>query len=346
MKQVLGSAVGTFVAIFVLILCLCSMCFVTIAALPQSMQSTAQMEIFEFKGGDRTSENKILTIPINGVVLADRSAESALDLFTAGMYVYGYEVQDILETAAEDPQIKGVMLEINSPGGSPVGAQAIADGVEYYRQETGKPVYAYIGEMGASAAYWIAASADYVTVEPNGLSGSIGVLSGPFQYYNKLVGQGDVITLEGIESYYITSGESKDFGSPYRRITDEEKSQWQELVDNTYDRFVNYIATRRGLEAAFIKDQIGAYLYDSTKAVELNLVDEALNNDTTYSMLLEKAAIVLDDYQLVEFKAQSDFFNSLFGLLNQQKVESATTVCPFYTGPVAIYGDISNYCKD
>lgn len=344
MRQIFGSALGTIIAIIIIILCLCSCCFFAAVSFSSSLTGGTSADGFTYESGNSVSENKVLTIKIDGVILAERSESDPLGILGLDPYIYGYEIKDQLVRAADDATIKGVILEFNSPGGSPVGAQAIANGVQYYREQTQKPIISYISEQGASGAYWSAASTDLIVVEPNGLVGSIGVLSGPFQYYDKLIGEGDILTQNGIESYYITSGKSKDFGSPYRRLTEEERNQWQATVNSTYDRFVQFVSQNRAIDEARIRDVIGAYLYDTTKAMEFGLIDRTGNKDDAYAELLVRAGLNRGDYQVVKQPKDADFFSTLLGAVSSTKLENYTKACPLYAGPMAIVGDIEQYC--
>ena len=103
--------------------------------------------------------NQLLSIKVNGVIMGD-SADNEMPLGDVGGNAYGYDIKAKLYAAAADDNIKGVILDINSPGGTIYGSRAIADGVKYYKDTTKKPVYAFISGIGASGAYWAAASAD------------------------------------------------------------------------------------------------------------------------------------------------------------------------------------------
>jgi protease IV len=114
----------------------------------------------------------------------------------------------------DDLSLHGVVLEINSPGGAICGARAIADDVSYYRSKAKKPIYAHVEGL---AAYWAASAADKVIADYGSDIGSIGVIMGPFKYYNTVVNEdsglfdGGVITQNGIESVSITAGKPKDW---------------------------------------------------------------------------------------------------------------------------------------
>lgn len=245
--------------------------------------------------GDKNSFNKILSLKINGVIVGD-SDEGFAEGFDV---VPGYAINRQLRTAAQDTSIQAVILEINSPGGTIYGARAIAEGVAYYREQTHKPVYAHIQGVGASGAYWAAASADKVIADYGSNVGSIGVIMGPFKYYDKVLSDdGKVLTQNGIESYNIIAGKSKDAGDPYRRLTEDEIAVLQQSVNNEYTQFVKYVSQRRKIPEATLRDKLGAMVYDNQTAQNEKLIDETKGREETYKSLADTVKLG-DDYEVV-----------------------------------------------
>jgi protease-4 len=301
----------------------------------------AGQEAFEYEviDGDDSSANSILSIPVNGIILTDSNADSGFfNFLQEGGATYGYDVKEELKRAAKDDSIKAVILEINSPGGTVSGANAIAEGVKYYRKVTGNPVYSHITDLGASGAYWSAASTDYVVSELGSTVGSIGVIMGPFKYYNKVTAEGNfaesVQTDGGIEYNFITAGQYKDTGSPYRRMSDDEEKHWQTAITNEYDQFVNYVSLRRNIPRDTIVNQIKALPYETKRALELGLIDKVGSKEVAYDMLAEKAKIT--DYNVVQENQTFDFFENLFKKVKtlQPKQMSA---CKWCNQPLLLY---------
>jgi len=190
---------------------------------------------------------------------------------------------------------KGLSWKSTRPAAQFTEPTRIADGVEYYRSQTHKPIYAHISGTGASGAYWAAASTDKILVDYGSDVGSIGVIMGPFQYYNTvlsedsgLLGSG-VVTQNGIESVTITAGKSKDVGNPYRKLTSDEIAALQKQVNNEYDDFVSYVSKRRGIDEATIRNQIGAMAYDQRTALAYHLSDATMNRQDAYDTLAKAA---------------------------------------------------------
>lgn len=316
--------------------------------LQQSVQPKLQPT---YVSGEKGCCNQILELPINGLILGER-AES--DFFTAlgGLELtYGYEVKDLLRQAAEKPEIKAVVLNIQSPGGTIFGTQAIVDGVRQYREKTGKPVVAYVGSVAASGGYWVATAADKIVADSGTTLGSIGVVSGPFKYYDQVISEdggaflGGVVTQGGVETTYVTAGESKDLGNPYRRLTTKELATLQQSVDNSYNQFVKAVASGRKLDESTIRTQIGALVYDEQQAQELGLIDEMANKDQALELAAKLAK--LDDFQVVKQTGAGGFWSQLMGATSswrQSNLAAASGVCPLAGLPLAFQGNLAALC--
>lgn len=294
---------------------------------------------------------QILSVPVNGVIVGSSDEMGGDFLGSLGGMTAGYDIKDQLYAAAGSGQYAGVILEINSPGGTIYGAHAIADGVKYYREKTKKPVYAHISGMGASGGYWAAVSANKVYGDHGSMIGSIGVIMGPFQYYDGLIGQdggllgGGVVTQNGIESFYITAGSGKDAGSPYRRLTPEELAVFQNSINKEYDQFVAHVATSRNLSPEIVRNQIGAHAYDSMTARDLKLIDTIGSKQIAYQALAE-AANVGNDYQIVQDKPIPGFVETLLGAKKEQ-ANMPMSQLPLCQGRsvLAYQGDLRTICS-
>ena len=295
---------------------------------------------YTFIRGEEASENRVLQVPITGVILTEStSVAGPFDFLEEGV-TYGYTIKETLRRAADDSTIKAVLLTINSPGGTIPGSKAISDGIAYYRETTGNPVYAHIRDVGASGGYWAAVTTDRVYVDTGSIVGSIGVMMGPFVYYNNPVEEGSflgsVTTEGGIEHTYFTGGEYKDTGSPYRRLTPEERDHWQRSINNEYAVFVSHVARHRKIPTERIVQDIKALPYDSLQARELGLVDVIGSEETALADLTDRAGLG-DAYQVVEEKTKGDFFTDLFSAYTRTKTPAASTVCMLCNTPLFLY---------
>ena len=316
-----------FIALFIAVLFLCILCFacpfllLAVASGDNSptIHSTSNLEL-EVIGGNESSQNSILVIPISGTILNEKPNDF-LSFLYADM-TFGYEVKETLINAAEDESIKGIVLAIDSPGGTVTGSKAISDGVSEYIAKTGNPVVSHIMGLGASGGYWAAASGEYIVADSGSMIGSIGVIFGPFKYYKNVISENDgttsISTENGIDTYYITSGEFKDFGNPYRPMTDVEKQIMQEDTNDVYQEFVDFISKQRDIPASTIKTAVKALPYGNKRALELGLIDETGSRDLAYKYINDKLSLG-SDYKIVKENEETDFWGSLFSVLALDK---------------------------
>jgi protease IV len=314
----------------------------------------AELPNAEYLSGKEESSNLILSIPISGTILNESSGDffGSLDGAT-----YGYEIQEQLKKAATYDSVKAVVLEIDSPGGTIVGSDAIVGGVGMFKKLTNKPVFAFVNGVAASGGYMAAIAADKVFAAPGSTVGSIGVIFGPFTYYDKPVATdgglfgGGVTTQGGIEQSYITSGTSKDIGNPFRRLTDAERNTLQEGVASEYENFVEWVKDRRKLEPAFIKDRIGAMVYSNAQAQALNLIDGTWTRQEVYDQLGREAKVDTD-FKVVRMIEPSSSFADLLGaamVTAKVRPSGASVVqadlCAAIRQPMLYSGNAAELCK-
>ncbi len=306
---------------------------------------------YEYVRGDESSNNKILKVDISGVIWNTRGdLEDSFEGLFGDLGTYGYEVKEMLMEASKDESVLGVVLEVNSPGGTVTGSKAIADGVEYFKQKTGKPVLGFGSGLVASGAYWSIIAADEVVVDYGSLVGSVGVIGGQFPVYNGvtelgggLLG-GSVTTEGGIDVVTITSGEGKDFGNPFRQPTNKELSIAQESSDLIYERFVDYVSVRRGIENVSVRNEVGAYAYGEEQALNLGLIDRVGSREEAYRLMAEKLGI--EDYQVVGEVGESDFVSRLLGVVGRfssPNVKSGS--CIWDKKVMVFYGSVGELCE-
>lgn len=171
-----------------------------------------------------------------------------------------------LEQIRENGNVRGVLLDVDSPGGSSLASEQIY--AELLRvQEDGIPVVAYFGNSATSGAYLISAPADLIVANPSTITGSIGVISqvpNMEELYEKI----------GIEMQTITTGEFKDMMQPARPLTDEEREIIQEIQDEIFDSFVDAVADGRELNESEVRELADGRIYSGRQGVENGLVDE------------------------------------------------------------------------
>jgi protease-4 len=169
--------------------------------------------------------------------------------------------------AFEDSGSQGVVLLINSPGGSPVQAGIVNDELRRLKAKHQKPLYAVVQESCASAAYYIAASADRIFVDKASIVGSIGVLMEGFGF----VGLMDKL---GVERRLMTAGENKGFLDPFSPQTDKHRAHAQEMLDQVHRQFIDVVKTGRGKRLKEVPELFSGLFWTGQQAVELGLADQ------------------------------------------------------------------------
>ena len=177
-----------------------------------------------------------------------------------------------MRAAFEDVGAQGVVLLINSPGGSPVQAGIINDEIRRLREKHQKPVYAVVEESCASAAYYIAAAADRIYVDKASIVGSIGVLMDGFGF----TGLMDKL---GVERRLMTAGENKGFLDPFSPQTPQHKAYAQSMLDQVHRQFIEVVREGRGKRLKDTPELFSGLFWTGQQAIELGLADHLGNLD-------------------------------------------------------------------
>jgi len=181
-------------------------------------------------------------------------------------------VNAALRTAFEDAGAKAIVLLINSPGGSPVQAGMMNDEILRLKAKHKKPVYAVVEETCASAAYYIAVSADQIFVDKASIVGSIGVLMDGFGF----TGLMDKL---GVERRLLTAGENKGFLDPFTPQSDKQRLFAQSMLDQIHQQFIAVVKQGRGTRLKETPEMFSGLFWSGQQAVELGLADHLGNLD-------------------------------------------------------------------
>lgn len=195
-------------------------------------------------------------VEVEGVISADSKA-------SADKVIKG------LRSAFEDTNSKGIIIRINSPGGSPVQASYIYDEIKRLRaKHKDTPVYAVIVDVGASAAYYIAAATDFIYADKSSIVGSIGVLMNGFGFVKSMENL-------GIERRLITSGSRKGVLDPFSPMQDEDRIFVEGLLKQIHDQFIAAVKAGRGerLKPPADVDIFNGLFWNGEQAKELGLID-------------------------------------------------------------------------
>lgn len=196
-----------------------------------------------------------------------------------------------LEDVRKSSAVKGVILSIDSPGGTTAGGEAIFDQVR--RVAADKPVVAQVGTLAASAGYLIASGADHIVARKTSIVGSIGVLI----QYPDVTGLMEKL---GIKMEEIKSSPLKAEPSPFNPTTDEERAAVRSMIMDSYDWFVGLVAERRPLDRQEANRLADGKVYTGRQALNLKLVDALGGEEQAVSWLKTKG--VADGLDVVEWK--------------------------------------------
>ena len=224
-------------------------------------------------GGNGPSQPHTAVVAIKGEI-ADGADASAEWVVTA------------LRAAFEDEGSQAVVLQINSPGGSPVQAGIINDEIRRLKEKHKKPVYAVVEESCASAAYYIAVAADEIYVDKASIVGSIGVLMDGFGF----TGLMDKL---GVERRLMTAGVNKGFLDPFSPQTKPQRAHAQTLLDQIHQQFIQVVRDGRGKRLKETPELFSGLFWSGEQAVELGLAD-GLGNLDYVAREIVKAEDVID----------------------------------------------------
>lgn len=212
--------------------------------------------------GEVENDCSVARIPLQGVLAATDSGIG--DILGFGFVTSANSVVEEFEQAEKNDQIQAVVIDVDSPGGTPVAGDEIMQAL----LRLDKPTVAVVRDQGTSAAYWAMAGADHIIASPVSDVGSIGVTMSYLELAN-------ASETEGSRWVDLSSGEFKDAGNPERELAEEEELYFQSQVDTVHDYMVDQIARARSVlsrdELAQLADG-RAYL--GSRALELGLVDE------------------------------------------------------------------------
>lgn len=211
-------------------------------------------------------------IPIIGSMVHRGSSLDAMSGITSYQ-----SIKASIQSALEDPRVKSILLEMDSPGGSVAGAFDLKDYIQEAKQQ--KPIYAIANDSMASAAYLIGSACTKVYATQTSRVGSIGVVA-------MHVDQSEKNKKDGIKPTFISAGDYKVAGNPHEKLEGTALEYLQDSVNESYEMFVNAVATSRGIDAQAVRDT-EARVYGAEKAKELGLIDEVASFDSVLSKLAD-----------------------------------------------------------
>jgi len=245
---------------------------------------------------------KLLLIDLDGVISFKEEA-GGLRLKTTPSKVAFF--REALRKAVEDDTIVGVIVRINSPGGSVAASDTIYHEIMTFKHKKKVPVYAYIMEVGASGGYYIACSADRIIAAPTAITGSIGVIAMRFNAEG-------LLSKIGVSNETYKSGSKKDFWSPFRPSTPEEQKMLQDVIERLFARFVGVVSANRqkvlsGLEVKTLAD---GRILTADEALDAKLIDQVAYLDEAVEVMKKELAI--DRARVITYSRPGDFKSNIY----------------------------------
>lgn len=254
---------------------------------------SAIASLFMGDSGD-SGHGNVAVIGIKGTIASE----------SAGFFDKGSANSDdiirLIKKADNNPEIKAIILEINSPGGSAVASDEIGNAIK----KTNKTTVAVIRDVGASGGYWVASASDYIISNRMSLTGSIGVTASYLEFSGLL------------ERYNITyerlvAGKYKDIGSPLKEITPEERNLLQQDLDEIHEEFIKEIAVNRNMSEEKVREIATGMFYTGRRAKDLGLVDELGGLDEAKAYIEKNLNITAEVVEYEKPMRLSDIFSQI-----------------------------------
>lgn len=279
----------------ILVLALAGCAFVNVPFV--SAPSPFEEQVLEGEG-----TKKILLLDISGTISEQEKSGGLLGQRSSSMVSL---VRESLQKAEKDRDIAGVILRINSPGGTVTASDIIHHDILEFKKRKKVPVAACIMSTGTSGGYYVAAAADEITAHPTAITGSIGVILMKFNVEG-LMGK------IGVEEQTVKSGDKKDIMSPFRKATPEEVKLAQEIIDQLYGRFLDVAMMRPGnkLSREELRKLADGRVYTAGQALAARLIDKTGYLDDVIAGL--KRTVGDEDARVVSYHRPGSYKGSIY----------------------------------
>jgi len=257
-------------------------------------------------GGGETGGNTAI-IKVTGIITGDSDSS-----FFSGAGASSAEIVRELEKALDDDSIRAVILEINSPGGSAVASDEIAQAVKAVRQQN-KTVVAWIREEGASGAYWVASSSDHIVANRMSITGSIGVISSYLQFDR-------FIESWNVSYNRLVAGDRKDIGDPFVNLTESNRLFYQAKLNRVHQFFIEEVARNRNMSVEKVTELADGQFFLGVEAKDAGLVDELGGKQEAIAYLETRGVKA----ETVEYTPEKSFLDRLLGIIGQQRAPSVS----------------------
>ncbi len=247
-------------------------------------------------GDPDTAEYVIQSLSLDGVIAKSdsswRTSANSSDALLAA-----------IKDATEDDEIDGLLIHLNTPGGSVTDSDVIYHQLQLFKEaKLGRKVFVFGGELVASGGYYLAMQADFIMIQPTTIIGSIGVIL-PGINAAKLAQK------IGIEDASITSGASKDMLNPLKPVDPQHVELLRGVTTHLYERFVSLVIKGRKLSPEVVKPIADGRVFHAQKALDLGLVDAIGYEDDCYTRI----AKLIGKPIVVYTQQEKDYWRMIFG---------------------------------
>jgi protease-4 len=227
------------------------------------------------------AEAKLVMLEVSGVISFEDDGWS----FAGQQPSIVSRLHEALSLAAADPMVKGLILRIRSPGGGAAASETLYHLVSDWKQQTHKPVIAFLQGIAASGGFYVAMAAGHVMAHPSAVTGSIGVIMPGFNLSG-------LMERFGVTDQSFTSGAFKDSGSSLRPMRQAERAQLQSVIDDLHRSFVEVVIKGRpGLDRSSVEELSDGRIFSARQALAVGLVDEIGHLDDAIERAAQLAGI-------------------------------------------------------
>ncbi len=249
---------------------------------------------------------KILLVEVQGIINNQKDRTFAGATTKLGMVE---EIREIIAKAENDDAITALLIKINSPGGTVTASDIILHDLLEFKKRSSIPIYVQVMDLAASGGYYIALAGDEIIAHPTSLIGSIGVIAFKVNLKN-LMGK------IGVDWEIVKSGDKKDFMSPFRSFTDEERKLFQNTIDIFHKRFVSVITTnRQQLDFEEVNSLADGRVFDAMQAVEFKLIDRIGYISDTLERI--KTDLKKPELQVITYQREGEYKSNLYSAYPQ-----------------------------
>ena len=248
------------------------------------------------------ARDKVLLVEISGVLTSAKPG-GVLDRFFERLSLPA-RFKEELTKAAEDEDVKAIVLRINTPGGTVTASDILYHEIEELKKTRKVPVIASIMDLGTSGGYYVAMAADRVVAHPSSVTGSLGVIM-------LTLNASGLMEKIGVRANAVVSGPHKDMGSPFRTMTDQDRAIFQGVIDNFYARFLRVIEQGRpDLNPETIRQLADGRIYSATQAKDHGLVDVIGYLDDALELAKKEAGI--EEAQVVMYQRSGGYHPNIY----------------------------------